>query len=332
MPQSFSSTSKSLFQRFRFWHSLCLSITLLSTASGSFAAPAEYLDYLKYQLEERAWAGLQTNTARVGDVVWSYSEGGAKNKPTLLLIHGIGGNRDTWNAVARELTPYYHVIIPDLPGSGSTQTQKDFDYGLINITEQLRHFIESLNVQKDLHIAGHSIGGSVAQLYASKYHFDCKSLLLISTGGLFKNNQTTYLNNPIYLKHLMITKPGDLDFVLKKVMVHPPFLPSLVKKQQEQFLINKSGQTEQFITQLSKLNKDFDLNSYAAMLKNIEAPTLIVWGNQDPIVNVEVAQELKSHIQHAKNPIILSNIGHVPILEAPEKVSQTYLAFLNTVQ
>lgn len=115
-------------------------------------------------------------------------------------------------------------------------------------------------------------------------------------------------------------------------MYRPPFVPSIIKKQQEQLLIEKSLETSQLITQLTELNKEFNINSYAAMLKNIEAPTLILWGKQDQIVNVEVAQELKSNIKRAQDPIILNNVGHVPILEAPEKVAQSYLAFLNTVQ
>ena len=309
------------------------SILSMSCLNLAYAAqPAEFVNYQKVQLEERAWAGLQTNSIRIGDIVWSYTEGGVKTKPTILLIHGIGGNKDTWNDVARELTRYYHVIIPDLPGSGSTQVAKNFDLRLDHLNEQLRRFVETLNIQNNLNIAGHSVGGSLALMYASKYNFDTKSLFLISTGGMFKNSQTSYLNNPIYLKQLLVTKPGDLDFVIQKVMYSPPFVPSIIKKQQEQILIAKSNETAQLITQLTELNKAFTLSSYAAILKNIEAPTLIVWGKQDQIVNVEVAQELKSHIKHAQTPVILNNVGHVPILEAPEKVTQSYLDFLNTVQ
>ena len=68
------------------------------------------------------------------------------------------------------------------------------------------------------------------------------------------------------------------------------------------------------------------------MLGHITAPTLILWGKQDQIVNVEIAQELKNSIKNAQQPIILNHVGHIPMLEAPERVSQSYVAFLNTVQ
>lgn len=309
---------------------LVLSIGSLMMIPTTQAAPtAEYIDYQKFLQEERAWAGLTSKTIRVGDVVWSYSEGGQLGKPTLLLIHGMSSSRDTWNTVARALTQNYHVIIPDLPGSGATQTPKDFATTLPNLTEQLRRFVETTHIQNNLHVAGHSVGGSVAMLYASQYNFDTKSLFLISAGGVFKNNQTSYLSNPIYLKQLVISQPGDLNFVMNKVMYSPPFVPSLIKKQQEQLFISQSSDTNNLIGHLLDLNKLYTVNSFATMLKNIEAPTLILWGKQDPIVNVEVATDLKTTLKHAEQPIILDRVGHLPIIEAPERVAESYLAFLN---
>lgn len=303
---------------------------LLQTAEA--ANSAEFVDYQKLLQEERAWAGLTTKTLRVGDVVWSYSEGGQTHKPTLLLIHGIGNSRDTWNLIARHLSKQYHVIIPDLPGSGNTQTSKSFEMTLTHLTEQLRRFVEAAHIQKELHIAGHSVGGFIASLYASQYNYDTKSLFLISAGGVFKNNQTHYLNNPAYLKQLLITQPGDLNFVMNKIMYNPPFVPNVIKNQQEQLMITRSEDTTKLITHLLDLNKLYSINTFAAMLKNIEAPTLILWGKQDPIVNVEVATDLKASIKHARQPVILNQVGHLPIIEAPERVTQNYLDFLETLQ
>lgn len=165
------------FVKFMTATALALSLnSLVLIQSAQASNPVEFVDYQKMLQEERAWAGLTTKTLRVGDVVWSYSEGGQANKPTLLLIHGIGSSRDTWNLIARNLSKHYHVIIPDLPGSGNTQTTENFEMTLPNLTEQLRRFVETARIQNDLHIAGHSVGGSIALLYASKYNFDTKSL------------------------------------------------------------------------------------------------------------------------------------------------------------
>lgn len=315
---------------FKSLRSLSLSmICLLGTSTVQANTGTEVSDYQQILQEQRQWAGLQSKTLRIGDIVWSYSEGGAQNKSTLLLLHGLAGCRDTWNSVARQLTRSYHVIIPDLPSCSSTRVPKDFDLSLPNMTEQLRRFVETAGIQNNLHVAGHSLGGTVALIYASKYAFDTRSLFLISSGGLFKSNRTPYLNNPVYLKQLLVNQPGDLNFVINKVMFSPPFVPESIKKLQEKFLMSQSAESAKLITQLYELNKQSSINAFDGMLKSIEAPTLILWGNQDQVVNPEVAFEIKSLIKHAQTPIMLNNVGHIAILEVPERVTESYLNFLN---
>lgn len=321
-------------------HHFCRAVLIFSSMTLAFSslgltsthASTEMIDYQKILQEERAWAGLSSKTLHVGDVIWSYSEGGDRHKPTLLLIHGLGSSRDTWNEVARQLTKHYHVIIPDLPFAGTTQVPANFDISVPNVTEQLRRFIEAAHIQNNLNLVGHSLGGSIAMFYASQYPFDTKSLFLLSSGGVFKSNNTSYLKNPVYLKQLLVAQSGDLNFVMKKVMYNPPFTPSIINSEREKLLILKAQETKKVIDQIDALNKLYTTTSFATMVRNIEAPTLILWGQQDQIVNVEVAQELKSMIKRSEQPVILDQTGHMPLLEAPDQVVKAYLTFLNKIQ
>jgi len=119
-------------------------VTLSILPRTSFAAAINFQQILQ---QERAWAGLQSKQVKVENVMWSYSEGGSSAKPTVLLIHGLAGSRDNWNRVARYLTPYYHVIIPDLPAHGDTQVTEDFDLTIPNLTEKIRRFVEAAENQ-----------------------------------------------------------------------------------------------------------------------------------------------------------------------------------------
>ncbi len=83
---------------------------------------------------------------------------------------------------------------------------------------------------------------------------------------------------------------------------------------------------------LSCTKKLFTPDSFALLAKSIDAPTLILWGKQDKIINVEVAPELKSLLKNAQAPVILDNVGHMPILEADQLVVQQYLPFLSKTQ
>ncbi|MFI8026540.1 alpha/beta fold hydrolase, partial [Acinetobacter baumannii] len=127
-----------------------------------------------------------------------------------------------WNRVAHYLTTNYHVIIPDLPGSGETIVSQDFDYSVPNLAEKLRRFVEAANLKGPIHIAGHSLGGSIALLYAGQYPFETKSLFLVDSGGIFRSANTIYLKDPTYLKQLLVSKKGDFNYLLKQTMFNPP--------------------------------------------------------------------------------------------------------------
>ena len=282
--------------------------------------------------QERVWAGLQSKTLKVGDITWSYSEGGKVGQPTLILIHGLAGSRDNWNRVAHALTENYHVIIPDLPASGETQVPEDFDYSVPNVTEKLRRFVEAANLKGPLHIAGHSLGGAVAMLYAAQYPFETKSLFLIDAAGVYQSAATPYLKNPAQLKNLIVSKKGDLPFLLKQVTYNPPFIPQEIAQAQEQMMIQQAGQTQKVIDQLIALNKSYTPDSFAVLTKSIDVPTLILWGKQDKIINVDAANELKSQFKHAAPLVLLDHVGHMPIMEADQLVAQKYLSFLSQTE
>lgn len=305
---------------------------MLSLATTVHAAPLSPKEFQQILQEERAWAGLQTKTLKVGEVSWTYSEGGPANRPALLLLHGLGGSRDNWNRVAHYLAPYYHVIIPDLPTGGETLAPANFDMSVPNVTEQLRRFVEAANIPNQLHLAGHSLGGSIAMLYAAQYPFETRSLFLVSSAGVFQQANTPYLKNPAYLKQLLVTKPGDFNFLLKTVMQNPPFLPRAYRQAQEQIMMAQAPRTTKLIDQLIAFQQVYTPESFALLTRSIDTPTLILWGKQDKVINVEAAYELQKLLKQAKEPVILDQVGHMPILEAEQLVIQHYLPFLNTVQ
>ena len=310
---------------------------LLSCSLGAMAiqttqAAEIEMSFQNLLQQERAWAGLQTKTLKVGDITWSYSEGGQAGKPIVILIHGLAGSRDNWNRVAHALTANYHVIIPDLPASGETKVPKEFDYSVPNVTEKLRRFIEAANLTGPAHIAGHSLGGSIAMLYAGEYPFETKSLFLIDAAGVYKSATTPYLKDPAQVKNMIVSKKGDFNYLMQQAMYSPPFIPKEIAQAQEKMMIGQVEETQKMVDQIIALNKLFTPDSFALLAKSIDAPTLILWGKQDKIINVEVAPELKSLLKNAQPPVILDNVGHMPILEADQLVVQQYLPFLSKIQ
>ncbi|WP_151750822.1 alpha/beta fold hydrolase [Acinetobacter bereziniae] len=294
--------------------------------SNTYAAPS--IDIQSVLQQERAWAGMETKRVKVGDIDWAYSEGGPAGKPTLMLVHGLAGSRDNWNRVARYLTPYYHVIIPDLPGQGDSKVPNDFDYSLPNLTEKLRRFAEAIKVENGLNIAGHSMGGSISLLYAAQYPVDTKSLFLIDSAGVFKSANTAYLKDPTTLRNMIVSKPGDFDRLMKIATSLPPFIPKELKDSQEKLMISQSANTTKLVEQLIVMSKLFTPDSFAIAARSIDQPVLIAWGDKDQIINVEAAAELKGLLKNAQEPVILKDVGHLPLLEQEQLLIKPYLDFL----
>ena len=208
---------------------LAVLLPLALSSSLSFAAPlvSDPVALMQSVLaQERTWAGLETKSIKVGDINFVYSEGGVKGAPTVLLVHGFSGSRDNWNRVAHRLTKKYHVVAVDLPGHGDTQAPATFGYQLADLSDAVRQFVLALGIQKDLHIAGHSLGGGIAVLYSALYFLEVKSVLLVDTAGVYSKPGNSLIAKPQDLLNMLVRKPGDFERLITKVATYDtPFVP-----------------------------------------------------------------------------------------------------------
>jgi pimeloyl-ACP methyl ester carboxylesterase len=100
----------------------------------------------------------------------------------VVLIHGLGGNRGTWDRVVDTLAVTHTVITLDLPGHGGSD-DPDGDYSLGAHATAVRDLLLALG-HTSATIAGHSLGGGVALQFAYQFPQHIDRLLLISSGGL----------------------------------------------------------------------------------------------------------------------------------------------------
>ncbi|MFI5889846.1 alpha/beta fold hydrolase [Actinoplanes sp. NPDC051513] len=117
---------------------------------------------------------------RIGDGTIAYTTAGA-GEP-LLLIHGLGGTRQTWNQVLDDLAATHTVIAPDLPGHGDSDAPAG-DYSLGALAASLRDLLVVLG-HPSATVVGHSLGGGVALQFAYQFPERTDRLVLISSGGL----------------------------------------------------------------------------------------------------------------------------------------------------
>lgn len=201
----------------------------------------------------------------------NYIRYGNEKGKTMVLLHGWGQNIEMMKMIGDRF-PNNDVIIVDLPGHGKSEVPKEV-WLLDDFVSMIHSLLKSLNVSKPI-LIGHSFGGKISLMYASKY--DVEKLILF--GSPFKVKK-----NPNSLKVKM----------LKKVKTLPGMkgLSEIAKKHMGSEDYRKASPIMREIM-VKHVNTDI-----TSLVKNITCPTIIIWGDQDKAVPIADAYELSSYIK-----------------------------------
>lgn len=270
--------------------------------------------------------GLHERAVQVGDTRWVYVEGGKKDGPPLLLVHGYGGTYADWLLAARYLAGNFHVVIPDLPGWGQSTRLPDADYGYAAQVERLRGFIEALHLG-EIAIAGHSMGGAIAGLYAARYPKDVAALVLVDSAGVrFKQNA--------FVRELKSGKsPFDIDsradfkHLEGLLFANPPALPPRI---QDVFVARSKHERAFDDKVLREITSPDERYALQAKLPDVTAPTLAIWCTKDQVIDVSALDAIRKGLTHAPNIGVteLNGCGHMSIMEKPRLVAQAITRFV----
>jgi len=262
----------------------------------------------------------------------AYLESVNKNAKTLILIHGLNDEKDSWLMLAGALKGAYHLLIIDLLGCGESDVVEDFDYTLSAQADFLEKILKKMMIEKGIgsfSLAGHSMGGLVA-LLADRLPID--KLILIDTVGVHvkltsMQIEAQKMGSIDELSFLNITSRKSLKALLPEVYYKVPYMPNFILD----VMIEKKKAMNAFekrkfraIVDDNMLNRD-DLTE---TLKSIEQETLIVWGKEDLGINVASAYRMHELIKYSTLKIY-DECRHYPQLEKPKVLAQDIIEFLN---
>ncbi|QWE10959.1 alpha/beta fold hydrolase [Polynucleobacter sp. es-EL-1] len=254
----------------------------------------------------------------------SYLQGG--QGPSVLLLHGLFGQKEQWTDMACALAKQgFHVIAPDLPGYGQSSAYPITIYQLESQVKTLQRFMRSVS-GNSFHIAGNSMGGAIAGLYANQYAQEIKSLAFIGAplGIIPWSNQ---VRDSIYqgVNPFIPVDQAQLDLEMDLLFAKPPVISDDIKTQLLQEYRNNNRHYQQV----------WDIvNFYGDTLKrfpNQSLPTFILWGEHDEIFNISGLPILKKKFPHSQSHR-LANVGHLVMLEQPVKIADLYTSFLKKSQ
>ena len=262
----------------------------------------------------------------------AYLHGGSG--PALVLIHGMAGSAATWEPAMDLLAQHFTVIAPDLPGHGRSAKPRG-DYSLGAYASFLRDLLDELEVPQAT-IVGQSLGGGIAMQFAYQHPEYCERLGLVSSGGL--GEEVAFLLRAL-------TAPG-MEYVLPLAFM--PWINDCVARIAptfERLGLHASPQIHEMWRAYGSLSDADTRSAFVHTIRSVidvrgqrvsakdrlylaaDVPTLIVWGDRDPIIPVQ-------HGHHAHEIIpgsrleIFETAGHFPHCEEPERFAAVLEDFI----
>ncbi|MCP5076859.1 MAG: alpha/beta hydrolase [Psychromonas sp.] len=239
-------------------------------------------------------------------------ETGEKDKPAIILIHGLGqlGMKD-WFTVIPILEKNYHVIAIDLPGFGSSVPAK----GRF-LPSNYARVIAAINVQYNggkAIVIGHSMGAAVALRYSEMYTDQVKQLIMIDAAGI--------LEKSAFIKHIATFEYGDDSpiFVQKQIELLNEFSSSLVEAGTKStavtdYLQGNDRVWDWLTADSSNMNAALSLvdEEFSQAVNQLTIPVDIIWGDKDKIAPLRTGKVLNKQMQTARLHII-NGASHVPM-------------------
>jgi len=117
------------------------------------------------------WCYAEKGSKQSGHLHHHHNHSKNKKYPTLVFLHGFGGDKDTWPSMIRHIPKKYHCVVVDLPGHGDTTFVPEVDeLNLEGYVKSLKEFLEVSGLDNEpIFLIGCSFGGALAGLYAFYY-------------------------------------------------------------------------------------------------------------------------------------------------------------------
>jgi pimeloyl-ACP methyl ester carboxylesterase len=244
--------------------------------------------------------------------------------PAIVLLHGSNSSLFTWEGWAAALIPEHRVISLDLPGHGLTGPHPEARYAAAEMAEFVDHFVSALKVER-FSLAGNSMGGGVAWHYALAHGDKLDKLILVDP---YVYPQAA----PAMLKLFAMPVTGQIArwvtprFAVAKSVHEVYGDPSRASESgidRYYDLLLRDGNREATRLRLGGHRED----GLTARLKDIHAPTLILWGTRDRWIPPANAARLARDITGAQ-VVMLDGLGHVPMEEDPQRSVAPVITFL----
>ncbi|MBD3256154.1 MAG: alpha/beta fold hydrolase [Candidatus Lokiarchaeota archaeon] len=258
-----------------------------------------------------------------------------EGKP-LILIHGFAMYKEIWLAQIFDLSKNFQVITLDLRNSGNSSHPEE-SYEMEAFVEDMKALMDHLKIDK-AHIAGHSLGGMIAQNFALIYPDRLNKLILIATLPRFPGDMTgleMYKKSQINSFRAKQENPIDSFYGKMKQRFTRKFFKEMKENPKKKFhgifstedLIDLEIHGSSSITDIEILANSMGSHDTLAQLNQIQNDTLILVGEKDRFTPKNVSELMHEEIPNSVLKILPG--GHFFPLENAPEVNKIIIDFLS---
>jgi pimeloyl-ACP methyl ester carboxylesterase len=260
-----------------------------------------------------------------------YRDQGKRGGPAIVVIHGANSSLQTWEPVVKLLGSDYRVVTLDLPGHGLTGATPDTDYSAEGMMAAVDVVAAKLGLEHFV-LGGNSMGGWVSWRYAIDHPDRVDALLLIDAAGMPLRKGEKAPPSNVGFRVLEYPFGRWLATQITPRMLVEQSLRGSVEKQgivddkmidRYWELLRFPGNREATVLR-ARMNRE---PAMAARVGQINAPTLILFGDKDRLINPSAAQTFHERIAGSE-VVLLPGIGHLPMEEAPDATAAAIADFL----
>jgi len=272
--------------------------------------------------------GMEERWASVAGARLRYLAGGGG--PSLVLIHGIAASSFSFRLNCSELSKHFRLFVPDLLNVGYSDRVAELDGSLHATAGRLLEFLDQAGIGT-ADILGSSHGGALVMELAALAPTRFRRMILVSPANPFANRYDRvlkfYLGNAggMFMR-LVPFLPGRLwDYGIGRMYGDPARMTKGTGIGHAHPL-RIPGTMPYLLSSLRTFSDDIEgLRPKLPAIARI--PTLLMWGDRDPVVEFQSAHPLQQALE--ADLIVLPGVGHLPYEETPAEFNRELLDYLH---
>jgi pimeloyl-ACP methyl ester carboxylesterase len=209
-----------------------------------------------------------------------YLEWGAADAPPILLLHGFSSTAAAWRGVGEALAADYHVVALDQRGHGESDWDPRGAYTIPDFVEDARTLSQQLSLAPFV-LIGHSMGGSIAYTYTSRYPADVSRLVIEDAAPRPANDPRPPMQP---MRAPSFASRADVAASVREAL--PLMREDSVQERVDVYYVERSDGTWGFRADVEGVRKALSSQpGYETLwghVKNIQCPTLVLRAGQEP--------------------------------------------------